>query len=73
MHDIAGSRFVVISGGEPFLWKDEGKGILDLAEDFSDVFFLVYTNSLLIGREEAERMEKTGNITHRSKKGAGGF
>lgn len=63
MHDIAGSRFVVISGGEPFLWKDEGKGILDLAEEFSDVFFLVYTNSLAIGREEAERMEKAGNIT----------
>jgi len=63
MYEIAGSRFVVISGGEPFIWKDEGRGLLDIASEFNDVFFLVYTNSLLIGEGEARRMEELGNIT----------
>jgi len=63
MYEIAGSRFVVISGGEPFIWKDEGRGLLDIASEFNDVFFLVYTNSLLIGEGEARMMEKLGNIT----------
>jgi MoaA/NifB/PqqE/SkfB family radical SAM enzyme len=57
------SRFVTISGGEPFMYKSEGKTLLDLFEKYNDVFFLVYTNGTLIDAETAERLSKTGNVT----------
>ena len=58
-----GSHFTVISGGEPFLWSDEGKGIIDLAADHPDNFFLVYTNGTLIDEEVVGRLAQVGNIT----------
>ncbi len=61
--DLWGSHFTVISGGEPMLWKSDGKNILDLVEKHSDTFFLMYTNGTLITEEVAERMGKLGNIT----------
>ncbi|MFW5978964.1 MAG: radical SAM/SPASM domain-containing protein [Bacteroidia bacterium] len=57
------SRFVTISGGEPFMYKSEGKTLLDIFEKYDDMFFLVYTNGTLITPEVAERMSKAGNIT----------
>ncbi|MGM0529724.1 MAG: radical SAM/SPASM domain-containing protein [Bacteroidota bacterium] len=57
------SRFVTISGGEPFMYKSEGKTMLDLFEKYDDVFFLVYTNGTLITPEVAERLGKSGNVT----------
>ena len=57
------SRFVTISGGEPFMYKSEGKTLLDLFEKYDDVFFLVYTNGTLITPEVAERLGKSGNVT----------
>jgi MoaA/NifB/PqqE/SkfB family radical SAM enzyme len=61
--DLWGSHFTVISGGEPMMWKSDGKNILDLVEKHSDTFFLMYTNGTLITEEVAERMGKLGNIT----------
>ena len=61
--DLWGSHFTVISGGEPTLWKSDGKDILDLVEKHSDTFFLMYTNGTLITEEFAERMGRLGNIT----------
>jgi MoaA/NifB/PqqE/SkfB family radical SAM enzyme len=58
-----GSFFTVISGGEPFLWDDGGKGILDLAADFPDEFFIMFTNGTLIDADVARRLEELGNIT----------
>ena len=58
-----GSFFTVISGGEPFAWKEDGKGLLELAEKHPDNFFLVYTNSTLITPEIAKKLAKLGNIT----------
>jgi MoaA/NifB/PqqE/SkfB family radical SAM enzyme len=59
-----GSFFTVISGGEPFLWDGGGgKGIFDLAADFPDEFFLVFTNGTLIDAEVAARLERLGNVT----------
>lgn len=63
MHDIIGSRFMTISGGEPFIYKDGGKTLLDLFEEFNDMFFLVYTNGTLINEEVSGRLAQLGNVT----------
>ena len=60
-HDIFGSRFAVISGGEPMMYRSQGRTILDVFEKYNDTFFLVYTNGTLITKEVAERLAKTGN------------
>ena len=58
-----GSHFTAISGGEPFIYKSQGKNLLDLAERHLDEFFLVYTNGTLIDDETAARLEEIGNVT----------
>ncbi|MGB9735552.1 MAG: radical SAM/SPASM domain-containing protein [bacterium] len=63
MHDLAGSRFIVISGGEPFMWKDSGKDIISLAEEFDDMFFLVYTNGTVMDESRLRRLKEAANIT----------
>ncbi len=60
-HNIFGSRFVVVSGGEPLMYKSQGKTILDIFEKYNDTFFIFYTNGTLITKEVAERLAKTGN------------
>ena len=61
--DIFGSNFVVVSGGEPFIYRSNGKSILDIAEEFSDMFFHVYTNGTLLTEDVVRRMSHLGNIT----------
>ncbi len=63
MDELWGARFVVISGGEPFMYKSDGKDLLDVVEEHPNSYFMVYTNGTLITREVAERMAKLGNIT----------
>lgn len=58
-----GIRFFVISGGEPFLYKNKGLTILDLVEKWKDCFFLIYTNGTLINNDLASKISKLGNIT----------
>ncbi|MCX7697469.1 MAG: radical SAM protein [Bacteroidales bacterium] len=62
-HDNLGMRFFVISGGEPLMYNDEGKTILDLVEKWNDSYFLMYTNGTLINLQVAKRMAQLGNIT----------
>ncbi len=62
-HDQWGVRFFVVSGGEPFAWRDAGRGILDLAERHPDCFFLSYTNGTLIREDVARRLGELGNLT----------
>lgn len=57
------SWFTVISGGEPFLYEDKGKTILDIFKKHPDNFFLVYTNGTLITKEVAEKLAELGNVT----------
>ena len=57
------SRFTVISGGEPFLWNMDGRGIIDLAREHNDNFFMVYTNGTLIDPDRAWQMAELGNVT----------
>jgi len=61
-HDIFGSRFMVISGGEPLMYRSQGKTILDIFEEFSDMFFLMYTNGTLINKKIAEKLAELGNV-----------
>jgi MoaA/NifB/PqqE/SkfB family radical SAM enzyme len=58
-----GSFFTVISGGEPFMWKSQGKDILDIAAEHLDNYFLIYTNGTLIDEKKAERMADLGNVS----------
>ncbi|MDA8088478.1 MAG: radical SAM/SPASM domain-containing protein, partial [Nitrospiraceae bacterium] len=63
--ELWGSHFTVISGGEPLLYRDRdsGKGLFDLLEENSGVYFMMYTNGTLIDKETARRMAELGNIT----------
>ncbi|MDD8020411.1 MAG: radical SAM protein [Acidobacteriota bacterium] len=63
MRDICGASFTVISGGEPFLWQDNGKDLFSLAEEFSDMFFLVYTNGTLLDDTTCQKLFELGNVT----------
>jgi len=58
-----GVSFLVISGGEPLIYRSNGKGILDAVEAHPDIFFLMYTNGTLIDQKTAQRMAELGNIT----------
>jgi hypothetical protein len=42
-----GSHFTVISGGEPLMYRSREKGILDLAAEHPDNYFMMYTNGTL--------------------------
>jgi MoaA/NifB/PqqE/SkfB family radical SAM enzyme len=57
-----GSRFIVFSGGEPLIYRDEGKGVMDLAEKYPGTYFMMYTNATLIDDGTARRMAELGNI-----------
>jgi MoaA/NifB/PqqE/SkfB family radical SAM enzyme len=63
VHDVFGRKFVVITGGEPFIYKSDGKTLLDIFEKYNDVFFLVYTNGTLITPSIAQRLSELGNVT----------
>ena len=58
-----GSRFVTVSGGEPFMYKSEGKTLMDIFQKYNDMFFLVYTNGTLINEETAAKLAKSANVT----------
>ncbi len=57
-----GTRFFVISGGEPFAYRSEGKGLIDMVEKHSDCLFMAYTNGTLIDEDVATRLAGTGNL-----------
>jgi MoaA/NifB/PqqE/SkfB family radical SAM enzyme len=62
-HDLFGSRFITISGGEPFLYKSEGKTLLDIYQKYDDMLFLVYTNGMILNEEIAQRLAESANVT----------
>lgn len=61
--ELWNSHFTVISGGEPLVYRSNGKTIFDLAREHGDTFFLMYTNGTLINKEVAEKFAEVGNIT----------
>ncbi len=58
-----GSHFTVISGGEPLLYKSQGKDIFDCLATAHMDYHLMYTNGVLIDRDAAKRMADLGNVT----------
>ncbi len=58
-----GSWFTVVSGGEPFLWRDGDIDIIEVARCHPEQYFLVYSNGTLIDKEKAKRLAEVGNIT----------
>lgn len=58
-----GSYFTVITGGEPLLYKSQGKTFLDLAKKYPDNYFLMYTNGTAIDKSMAKKIQEVGNIT----------
>ncbi len=56
-------KLIVFSGGEPFAYQSEGKGILDIAQKYQDCLFLTYTNGMLIDRDTASRIAECKNLT----------
>ncbi len=61
--ELWGSWFTVISGGEPLLYRSQGKSIFDVFERHPDNFFLMFTNGTLINDENARRLAALGNVT----------
>ena len=61
--DLWGSRFFVISGGEPLMYKSKGKSILDIYKENSDCYFLMYTNGTFINKKMARIFAELGNVT----------
>ncbi len=58
-----GSRFTVISGGEPLMYRSEGKDLFDILRENRDQYFMMYTNATLIDKEAARKMAELGNLT----------
>ena len=54
---------LVFSGGEPLLYRSEGKDLLDIAEKHSDILMLIFTNGTLVDHKVAERLERIGTTT----------
>jgi len=55
-----GSRFYMLTGGEPLLRK---KDVFRLCEAYPDCAFLLYTNSTLIDQDLCEELNRLGNVT----------
>ena len=62
-HELWGSELTVISGGEPFLWRDGERDLLDMVAKHDGDLFMVYTNGTLIDDVTARRMAELGNVT----------
>ncbi len=63
VYNLFGSRFITISGGEPFLYKSDGKTLLDIYQKYGDMFFLVYTNGTVINDDVAKKLAELANVT----------
>lgn len=61
--ELWGAHFAVLSGGEPLIYKSQGKDVFDLAKEHNDIFFQMYTNGTLIDERMAHKFAEVGNIT----------
>jgi MoaA/NifB/PqqE/SkfB family radical SAM enzyme len=59
---VWGTRLYVFSGGEPFAYRSQGKGILELMEKHTDCAFIMYTNGTLINEKVSQQLAESGNV-----------
>jgi len=59
-----GISFIVFSGGEPTMWKDKqyDKDITNIFEEFSDRFFIMFTNGTKLDDYLVKKISETGNV-----------
>jgi MoaA/NifB/PqqE/SkfB family radical SAM enzyme len=57
-HEEMGTTLFVLTGGEPFMRKEE---MYTLLEKYDRCFFIIYTNATLITESDAERLAELGN------------
>jgi MoaA/NifB/PqqE/SkfB family radical SAM enzyme len=53
----------VFSGGEPLLYRSQGRDLLDAVERHNNCLYLMFTNGTLIDRAVADRLARLGNLT----------
>jgi len=53
-----GVRFITVSGGEPYLYPH----LFRMAEEFSDLMFMTYTNATLLDDGMVRRIAEAGNL-----------
>ncbi len=58
-----GSWFTVITGGEPYIWRDGDIDFVEMARRHPESYFMTYTNGTLIDKKLAKRIAEVGNIT----------
>ncbi len=58
-----GIKVLVFSGGEPFLYSDGSKGVLDAVEKHPDLLSVIFTNGSLIDRRVARRLVSLNTAT----------
>jgi len=65
MKEEFGSYFIVISGGEPFMYKDKKtkKTLIDILEKHNDTYFMTYTNGTMINKDIAKKLAQLGNFS----------
>jgi len=60
---IWGIKLVVFSGGEPFIYRSNGKDILDIVKKNPDMLFLAFTNGTVLDRDLTEKIAAYKNLT----------
>jgi MoaA/NifB/PqqE/SkfB family radical SAM enzyme len=61
--ELWGVPLFAFSGGEPLLYRSQGKDLLDAVEKHADSLFLMFTNGTLIDAPTAARLARLGNLT----------
>jgi MoaA/NifB/PqqE/SkfB family radical SAM enzyme len=61
--ELWGVPLFVFSGGEPLLYRSQGKDLLDCVEKHKDCLFLMFTNGTLIDASLTGRLARLGNLT----------
>ena len=58
-----GIRLIVFSGGEPFAYRSQGRGIMDIVRENPDLLFLSFTNGTLINDIVVSELAECKNLT----------
>lgn len=57
-----GTNLIIVSGGEPLLWRNGEDDLFTLASRHASMLFVVYTNGTRIDAALAQRFRRAGNV-----------